>query len=328
MKTFALAAVAATAAATELTAANMAFVRYIAEFNKFYNTTEEFKFRQQIFEEAHEQIEAHNAEGNTWTLGHNQFSDWHADEYKVLLGYKPELRTAQYQDIAPTPFTPTNADSVNWVTAGAVTPVKDQGSCGSCWSFSTTGALEGAHFIASGNLESYSEMQFVDCDYGLTKNLGCNGGLMDKAFTYAETNAITTEEAYPYVPKHSSCDSSKLAGASLKVSSFVDVEVNNVEALKAQLVKGPVSVAIEADKLVFQRYKTGVITGPKCGTNLDHGVLAVGFGTEDGTDYFLVKNSWNSSWGDNGYVKIGQVSDAPEGVCGILSGPPSQPVTN
>merc|ERR1719282_1800160 len=109
MKTFALAAVAPTAAATELTAANMAFVRYIAEFNKFYNTTEEFKFRQQIFDEAHEQIEAHNAEGHTWTLGHNQFSDWHADEYKVLLGYKPELRTAQYQDIVPTPYTPTNA---------------------------------------------------------------------------------------------------------------------------------------------------------------------------------------------------------------------------
>jgi len=170
-------------------------------------------------------------------------------------------------------------------------------------------------------------MQFVNCDYGLTKNLGCNGGLMDKAFTYAEKTAITTEDNYPYEPKKSKCDSSKLEGATLKVSSFVDVEKNNPDALKAQLDKGPVSVAIEADKMVFQTYKSGVITGDKCGTNLDHGVLAVGYGTDsNGVEYYIVKNSWAATWGDQGYVNIGVEDGA--GVCGIQSGPPSQPTTN
>ena len=327
MKTFALAALAAVTTATELTSHDMKFINFIAQHNKTFGTTEEFNFRRQVWGEAEEEINAHNAEGLTWTLGHNQFSDWTNEEYKVLLGYKPELRTAQYQDIVPTEYTSTNADGIDWRTKGAVTAVKDQGSCGSCWSFSTTGAIEGAHQIASGTLVSYSEMQFVDCDYGITKNLGCNGGLMDKAFTYAEKNAITTEEAYPYTPSHSKCDDSKLTGATLLVSSFVDVALNSPDALKAQLMKGPVSVAIEADKRVFQSYKTGVITGTACGVNLDHGVLAVGFGTDSsGVEYYIVKNSWNSSWGDNGYVNIGV--EAGAGVCGIQSGPPSQPVTN
>jgi C1A family cysteine protease len=327
MKTFALAALGATAIAADLNSMDIKFINYIAEHNKYYGSTDEFNFRQQVWAEKEEFINQHNSEGHTWTLGHNHLSDWTPEEYKVLLGYKPELRTAQYEDIVPTPYVKSNSAGVDWRTKGAVTAVKDQGSCGSCWSFSTTGALEGAHFIASGNLESYSEMQFVNCDFGLTKNLGCNGGLMDKAFTYAEKTAITTEEAYPYTPKKGSCDTSKLEGASLKVSTFVDVETNNPDALKAQLDKGPVSVAIEADKMVFQTYKSGVITGDKCGTNLDHGVLAVGYGTDsNGVEYYIVKNSWAATWGDKGYVNIGVEDGA--GVCGIQSGPPSQPTTN
>merc|ERR1711934_607767 len=205
----------------------------------------------------------------------------------------------------------------------------NQGSCGSCWSFSTTGSLEGAHFIATGSLESFSEEQFVQCDYGVTKNLGCNGGLMDKAFAYAESNAIQTEANYPYTSgsgRRGSCDSSKLEGASLKVTTYTDVTVNSPEQLKAALDKQPVSVAIEADKMAFQMYHSGVLTGDKCGTNLDHGVLAVGYGTENGVEYYLVKNSWGATWGDAGYVKIGVEDGA--GVCGIQSGPPSYPETN
>merc|ERR1712010_22940 len=167
---------------------------------------EEFEQRFGHFAKFDKFVEEHNAEGHNYTVGHNQFSDWSHDEYKRLLGYKggarPEGHTVTIYDESA------NDMQVNWIDRGAVTPVKNQAACGSCWSFSTTGALEGAHQIATGNLVSYSEMQFVNCDYGLLKNLGCNGGLMDKAFTYAESNAITTEEAYPYVPKHSSCDSS------------------------------------------------------------------------------------------------------------------------
>ena len=261
MKTFALIALAGAASAHST---DWKFMEYVAEFNKQYHSVEEFVFRAAEWAKKEEFILAHNSDAtNTHIVGHNHLSDWTHEEYKVLLGYHPELRTEERE---PTPYTPTNSTGVNWVEKGAVTPVKDQGSCGSCWSFSTTGALEGAHQIATGDLVSYSESQFVDCDYGLLKNMGCNGGLMDKAFKYAESTAITTEENYPYVAKKQSCDKSKLEGATLKVSSYADVTKNDPEALKAQLEKGPVSVAIEADKMVFQQYTSGVITGSACGT--------------------------------------------------------------
>jgi len=325
---FALAALAAVTNATIMNSMDFKFINYVAQHNKVFKTTEEFNFRKQIFEEADREIEEHNQTNSTYTLGHNKFSDWTHEEYKVLLGYRPELRTPQYEDLPAAEYVKSNATSVDWEEKGAVTPVKDQGQCGSCWSFSTTGALEGAHQIATGNLVSYSEMQFVNCDYGLLKNLGCNGGLMDKAFTYAESNAITTEEAYPYVPSKGSCDKSKLEGATLKVQSFVDVKKNDADALKAQLDLGPVSVAIEADKRDFQSYTSGVLSGTGCGVNLDHGVLAVGYGVEDGVEFFRVKNSWGASWGDKGYIKLAVQNDNAAGTCGILSGPPSQPKTN
>jgi C1A family cysteine protease len=161
--------------------------------------------------------------------------------------------------------------------------------------------------------------------------MGCNGGLMDKAFKYAETNAVQTEANYPYTSgkgQRGTCETSKLSGASLKVSSYADVTTNDADALKAQLEKGPVSVAIEADKAVFQNYSSGILSGTACGTNLDHGVLCVGWGSENGTEYWLVKNSWGPTWGDNGYIKMAVENTNAKGTCGILSGPPSQPVTN
>merc|ERR1719266_1943763 len=163
------------------------------------------------------------------------------------------------------------------------------------------------------------------------KNMGCNGGLMDKAFKYVESNALATEADYPYTSgqgKRGSCDTSKLANAALKVSTYTDVTKNDASQLKAALDKQPVSVAIEADKMAFQMYTSGVLTGTDCGTNLDHGVLAVGYGVENGTEYFLVKNSWGATWGDKGYIKLGVESSDAAGVCGILSGPPSYPETN
>ena len=326
MKTFALAAICGLSAAL-MSTDDYAFMNYIAKHGKVYETVEEYGFRMNEWRKADRFIQLHNNEMNaTWRLAHNHLSDWTHAERKSLNGLKPELRTREY---APVLLEPSNSDGVNWVEKGAVTDVKNQGSCGSCWSFSTTGALEGAHFIATGSLESFSEEQFVQCDYGLTKNLGCNGGLMDKAFAYAESNAIQTEANYPYTSgtgRRGSCDSSKLEGASLKVSTYTDVTKNSPEQLKAALDKQPVSVAIEADKMAFQMYHSGVLTGDKCGTNLDHGVLAVGYGTENGVEYYLVKNSWGATWGDAGYVKIGVEDGA--GVCGIQSGPPSYPETN
>ena len=145
----------------------------------------------------HRLIKEHNATEANFTLGHNQFSDWHATEYKAILGYRrgeSDVRNVKVFDDSA------NADSVNWVEAGAVTPVKDQGSCGSCWAFSSTGSLEGAHFVASGELLSFSEQQLVDCATRRYGNLGCNGGLQDNAYKYFEKtgDSAMLESAYPY----------------------------------------------------------------------------------------------------------------------------------
>merc|ERR1712160_132240 len=191
---------------------------------------------------------------------------------------------------------------------GGVTPVKNQASCGSCWAFSSTGGMEGAHFVASGKLLSFSEQQLVSCS---KLNHACNGGSMALAFRFYKSHAAVLEADYPYT--------------SVKATGYAMVTPNDSAQLKAALDKGPVSVAIEADKIAFQAYQSGVLTGSACGTQLDHGVLAVGYGTENGTPYYLVKNSWGATWGAAGYIKIGIESGA--GVCGIQE-QPVQPTSN
>lgn len=271
-------------------------------------------------------IEAHNAKGLSYTFGHNQFSAMTPDEFKdKVVGHANMKRKGPFNfaedidNIAKLNFS-NPAASVDWVAKGAVTPVKDQASCGSCWAFSSTGSLEGAYFISTGTLKSFSEEQLVQCS-SKAGNEGCNGGLMDDAFEWWETYPPVLESDYPYTSGAGltgKCHGPKRDPAA-KVGGFTDV--SSETALMAAVTKTPVSVAIEADKSIFQSYKQGVITGGSCGKNLDHGVLAVGYGTTGSQTYWKVKNSWGKSWGMEGYVLLAKDTDE----CGIADGPPSYP---
>jgi C1A family cysteine protease len=279
----------------QMQAADYEFMKWVTEYGKTYGTRAEFDFRAEQFKGTLAFIEEHNSKGEH-TVGLNEFAAHTPQEWKKMLGFNASQLAAK----EPVVLDESNlADSVDWRTKGAVTPVKNQGQCGSCWAFSTTGSVEGAMFLKTGKLQSFSEQQLVDCD--TEQDQGCNGGLMDNAFKYIEKNPLMLEGDYAYTARVGTCEYESSKGVG-EVKNFNDVTAS-ASQLKAALAKGPVSVAIEADQSAFQMYTGGVITSG-CGSQLDHGVLAVGYGNEDGTDYVLVKNSWGPSWGDSGYVKM------------------------
>lgn len=203
--------------------------------------------------------------------------------------------------------------SIDWVTKGAVTPIKNQGQCGSCWSFSATGAIEGAYAVSSGTLVSLSEQELVSCD---TTDSGCGGGLMDNAFDWVKNNGgLCTEADYPYDSSTGTASTCNKSGCTAKVTvtGHNDVAADDEDALKAAVAQQPVSVSIEADTSAFQLYESGVFTNSGCGTSLDHGVLIVGYGEEDDTNYWKVKNSWGTTWGEDGYIRL----ERDVNMCGI-----------
>lgn len=284
------------------------FVDWVKEHKKDIPVDEVFN-RFETFKANHAKVEAHNAAGESWSMALNEFADLTADEFKSMY-YGLKARTPSFGEKfdAPAGYAP-RADGVDWRTKNAVTPVKDQAQCGSCWAFSTTGSVEGAVAIKTGTLTSLSEQQLVDCA-GSEGNQGCNGGLMDDAFQYIIKNGgLCTEESYPYTARNGLCK--KTCSTVSTISSFKDV-AGTTNALSAAADNAPVSVAIEADQSSFQFYSGGVMT-KACGKQLDHGVLVVGYGTDSGTDYWIVKNSWGASWGESGYIRLEKGTDS----CGI-----------
>jgi len=274
-------------------------------------------------------INSHNAGNSSYTLGHNQFSGMSVEMYSKLYldsSFVAKAPGATGNAIHQANATVT-ADAIDWESKGAVTKVKNQAQCGSCWAFSTTGSLEGAYQIKNGKLESFSEQELVSCD---KVDQGCNGGLMDSAFAWIKKEkGLCSEKSYPYTSGKGARGSCKKTCTKVEGSAptkFTDVSESDKDMMSA-LNKGPVSVAIEADKSAFQLYKSGVLSPKGCGTKLDHGVLAVGYGTEGGKDYYKVKNSWGATWGMKGYLLMERGTAAgKKGTCGILSGPPSYPV--
>ena len=302
------------------------FVDFQERFNKKYVSLEELKERFEIFVSNIYIIETHNSdETQNFTMSINHFTDLSEEEFKeaYISGY------IKYNGYGCKPFPTSNEMEVNlpetidWREKGAVTSVKDQGQCGSCWSFSSTGAAEGAWAISAGQLINLSEQQLVDCASGFKYGShGCSGGQMDGGFKYLIENGQCLDAEYPYTSGKTKTEGScRSCDNVAKFASCCDVKSNDETVLKMAVAQQPIAVAIEADTRYFQFYSGGVLDSVDCGTKLDHGVLVVGYGEEDGKKFWLVKNSWSSDWGEDGYVKIARSNTAGPGICGIAMEP-------
>lgn len=293
--------------------------------NKSYTTEEEERHRREVFRTNLKKIEMHNYLFNkgvkSFKLGINEYADMDVKEFKkVMNGLLPRKKEVDIPDRATyiSPNVPLSLPhSVDWRKHGYVTDVKNQGHCGSCWSFSTTGSLEGQHFRKTGRLVSLSEQNLIDCSTSYGNN-GCNGGLMDYAFQYIKDNrGDDTEVSYPYEARDGTCRFNPSAVGATD-AGFTDLPTGDEYALKEAVATiGPISIAIDASHESFQLYESGVYDEPDCSSEqLDHGVLVVGYGREEGQDYWIVKNSWGQTWGEDGYVKMSRNKDNQ---CGIAS---------
>jgi len=285
--------------------------------------------RRAVWESNLKIVQDHNLEADlgvhTFWLGMNKYADLTITEFtKMMNGFNSTMRGQQSQDRHTFVSTPNVKlpDTVDWRDKGYVTPIKDQGQCGSCWAFSATGSLEGQHFKATTKLVSLSEQNLVDCS---TKqgNMGCNGGLMDQAFQYIKVNdGIDTEDSYKYEARDGQCRFKK-EDVGATDTGFTDIKSKDESALQEAVATiGPISVAIDASHSSFQLYKHGVYNEKACSqTQLDHGVLAVGYGSEDSKDYWLVKNSWGTGWGDKGYIMMTRNKNNQCGIATMSSYP-------
>jgi len=282
------------------------FVNFVQQYEKSY-APENFFYRYNVFKYWVDRIREHNAGNHTWLMGVNEFSDLMPEEFEatMLTGYRADEQIP-IQQLALDEIAVPNAD-VDWRSKGAVTPVKNQGSCGSCWAFSTVGTMEGFVTIKKSQpLVSLSPQQLVDCD---KTDHGCSGGLPTNAITWiAKNGGLCSDQEYPYTGRGGTCKTT-----CKKIAQAASVQRLRGEAqLETGLAQMPVSIAVDASG-GFQSYKSGVFSGP-CGTSLNHAILAVGT-VSSPSAYFIVKNSWGTSWGTQGYIHMAKGKN----LCGMTN---------
>jgi len=286
------------------------FIRFVKEHNKVY-AHDQFFVRFNIFKANVDLINAHNAGSHSYTMGINQFTDLTRDEFAKRMMVPKHFSEIPNDDTChPVPALETVEfnGSLDWRTKGAVTNVKDQASCGSCWAFATAGGVEGANFFSSGQLTSMGPQQLVDC---ATSELvqGCSGGWPHAAVEWVIQNGFASEKDYPYRGQDMTCKTAvKPTGALKSYRCFQDdTGRGKAEAgLKTLIENGPVMILVSAGNNAWQGYAGGVLDTSSCFASgrIDHAVLAVGYGTDNGKDYWIVKNSWSTSWGESGYIRL------------------------
>jgi len=303
---------AAVEAAQLMTELDYAYISFVSEFNKFYESTEEFNMRKELFKATQatvDRLNNHPDNDGSYEAGLNFSADWTEEEKESLFGYRPsmELISADQEVYS---FEGESNGATNWCNKGKCTAVRQQGGCGSCWAFSATEVLESAHAIKSGQSPKYlSPQQLVDC----VPNCNCSGGSYHSAYNWLKSHKAALDSNYPYTGKNGTC---KNVSGTYGVSSFGSVS-GNTSSIKSAVEKGPINVAVCGKCDPFYNYKGGIITTSMgCGDHLDHAIAAVGWGSSNGKDYYIVRNSWGTRWGESGFARI-QTASSGTGVCGI-----------